>query len=490
MHSVKPMTLSTLMAAVMVVAPTWVEAQQTSVSNVALDKPASQSSTFEKSDAGRAVDGNTDGNYFNGSVSSTPKSAGAWWKVNLVTPHDVEYIKIWNRTDAVKERLRDFVVEYLDKNGAVITSERHGGTVEGSVTIRKSVAEVYQVKVRFHNRSDWLTLAEVEVFGRPFVGRNVAPALVDRNVALGKPASQGPFYGELFNASRAVDGDTNGMFMVGSTSSTNARSEAKGDEPKEAWWKVNLGAAHQINKVTIWNREDCCTQRLSNFDLDYLDASGNVLASHAFNGSVDRAADINLSVSGVHEIRIRLREDGRAEGEYYLSLAEVEVFGSPQSFPNVALGKPTTQSTTSDLRPLLGINDLALSSYAVDGNTNIDGQGELRSKTKPEKKPWWIVDLGKAHDIYKVVLWNSFGYFTEYSDLINFNVDYLDQNETVIATKTHPSRAGRWTQIDLSGKGVYKVRVQLNGGNPNRINTVLSLAEVQVFGIPSAAARR
>jgi hypothetical protein len=55
-------------------------------------------------------------------------------------------------------------------------------------------------------------------------------------------------------------------------------------------------------------------------------------------------------------------------------------------------------------------------------------------------------------------------------------VDLLDQNGNVIAKQDHPSQAGYQTDFEFQAKGVFGVRVQLNGQN------YLSLAEVEVFG--------
>src|SRR3712207_7898437 len=56
---------------------------QTGETNLALGQPATQSSTGWDSPAGRAVDGNTDGNWFNGSVTHTEGDYQAWWQVDL-----------------------------------------------------------------------------------------------------------------------------------------------------------------------------------------------------------------------------------------------------------------------------------------------------------------------------------------------------------------------------------------------------------------------
>src|SRR3712207_3841323 len=76
-------------------------------------------------------------------------------------------------------------------------------------------------------------------------------------------------------------------------------------------------------------------------------------------------------------------------GTNYLSLREVEVFGSP----NLAAGKAATQSSTYPA-PNIGADS------AVDGNAaNI-------THTNLESRPWWQVDLGSVQSLTAVRLWN------------------------------------------------------------------------------------
>src|SRR6185369_2311525 len=80
--------------------------------NLALGKPASQSSTM--SAAGAAVNGTTDGNFYHGSVTATNRDAGAWWQVDLGASVPVNSVVIWNRTDCCAERLEDYWVFLSD----------------------------------------------------------------------------------------------------------------------------------------------------------------------------------------------------------------------------------------------------------------------------------------------------------------------------------------------------------------------------------------
>ena len=64
--------------------------------------------------ANAAVDGNTDGNFFDGSVTHTNFETSPWWQVDLGTSTSVNSIVIWNRTDCCGTRLTDYWVFVSD----------------------------------------------------------------------------------------------------------------------------------------------------------------------------------------------------------------------------------------------------------------------------------------------------------------------------------------------------------------------------------------
>jgi parallel beta-helix repeat protein len=87
------------------------------VVDVAQGKVATQSSNVSGADvcggpplASRAVDGNTDGNYYDCSVSHTGIELQPWWQVDLAASQDIASIKVWNRTDCCGDRLVNYHV--------------------------------------------------------------------------------------------------------------------------------------------------------------------------------------------------------------------------------------------------------------------------------------------------------------------------------------------------------------------------------------------
>ena len=68
-----------------------------------------------------------------------------------------------------------------------------------------------------------------------------------------------------------MDGNTDGIFNRAST--THTLREAG------AWWQVDLGSELYVTAVTVYNRADCCGDRLQNFD---------VILSNSFGTNVRR----------------------------------------------------------------------------------------------------------------------------------------------------------------------------------------------------------
>jgi uncharacterized repeat protein (TIGR01451 family) len=149
--------------------------------NVAQGKAATQSSTFPgyaTDGASAAVDGNTDGNFGDGSVTATVLDGNPWWQVDLGASTAVNSIVIWNRTDCCSSRLSDYWVFVSDTpflpSDAPVTLQNRPGTFSShqtsapnpSTTIAAGAQGRY-VRVQLHSTiGNYLSLAEVQVFGQ------------------------------------------------------------------------------------------------------------------------------------------------------------------------------------------------------------------------------------------------------------------------------------------------------------------------------------
>ncbi|HEY1186481.1 MAG TPA: PVC-type heme-binding CxxCH protein, partial [Gemmata sp.] len=90
--------------------------------NAARKGKASQSSTDYGGSASRAIDGNTNGSYSDGSSTHTREGTdNPWWEVDLGREVPVEQIVVWNRTDGnLGSRLANFTVRVLDADKRVV----------------------------------------------------------------------------------------------------------------------------------------------------------------------------------------------------------------------------------------------------------------------------------------------------------------------------------------------------------------------------------
>ena len=298
------------------------------------------------------------------------------------------------------------------------------------------------------------------------------------DLALHRAATQSSTYSPgTTDASRAVDGSTDGLWGDGLVSCTFYTPNA--------WWQVDLGASANVNSVVVWNRTDCCGNALSDYWVFVSNAPfgpndtpvtlqyrAGTFSSHQ---TVQPNPSATITIPGAQGRYVRVQ----LGGTNFLTLAEVQVFGSLQSAPDLALHRAATQSSTYSP----GTTD---ASRAVDGSTDgLWGDG-LVSCTFYTPNAWWQVDLGASANVNSVVVWNRTdccgNALSDYWVFVS-NAPF-GPNDTPV---TLQYRAGTFsshqrvqpnpsTTITIPGAQGRYVRVQLSGAN------FLTLAEVQVFG--------
>jgi hypothetical protein len=148
---------------------------QANLTDLALTGTATQSSTYPWSPtlgAANAIDGNTDGSVYHGSVTHTLEDLKAWWQVDLKGTHAITSIVIWNRTPdpegSVMDRLSNFSVSVADSQHNTVWTDSYytsGGYPNPSLTITLPTNTSGEfVKVQL-NGTNYLSLAEVQVYG-------------------------------------------------------------------------------------------------------------------------------------------------------------------------------------------------------------------------------------------------------------------------------------------------------------------------------------
>jgi F5/8 type C domain len=119
--------------------------------------------------------------------------------------------------------------------------------------------------------------------------------------------SSDPFGG---SADRAIDSNTSGNWYDNSVTHT--------DYEFQPWWQVDLGATSFVSTVDVYNRTDCCGDRLTNFNV-MVSQDGANWTTFNYPGQGGSPTTVTINTSARY-VRIQL------VGSNYLSLAEVKVW--------------------------------------------------------------------------------------------------------------------------------------------------------------------
>jgi hypothetical protein len=132
------------------------------------------------------------------------------------------------------------------------------------------------------------------------------------NLAQSRTSFQSSTLGNA-NASLANDNNGDGVFSHNSVSHT--------DYQYRPWWQVDLGDIKNIGSVVVFNRTDCCTDRLSDFDIFVSPDGATWQWAQGWTGALQGpSVQLNMSATSGRFVAVQLR------GTNYLSLAEVQVF--------------------------------------------------------------------------------------------------------------------------------------------------------------------
>jgi hypothetical protein len=167
-----------------------------------------------------------------------------------------------------------------------------------------------------------------------------------RNIAHNKPARQSSTLGDA-GAAKAVDGNTDGAFGSGSVSHSLADANA--------WLEVDLGAVEAIDRIRIWNRTDCCGERLADSWILVSDApfpDGEAVEMLRTRPGVWSRANfaagtrLETSTPGLRGRYVRVQLSGATSAaSSHLHLAELEVLqrngGTAASVSIPAAGAPS-----------------------------------------------------------------------------------------------------------------------------------------------------
>lgn len=293
------------------------------------------------------------------------------------------------------------------------------------------------------------------------------------NVAVGKLAYQ-TSHGWDAHPYKAIDGNFRQYYWP-----VHTISQTRDDDGGPYWEVYLMNTIVEVKSVTLFNRVDSNSQRLSDVTISLLDGpGGNELASLSHAGEVGYVGYFEFAnpVGNVQAVRVKIA------AKDYLALSEVYVDGTELGTPlkNVALNKPASMSSTA-------IHEVYTfdASNAVDGNTSGEWKFVAKTDWSTPEALWWKVDLQGTFSIYRILVFNiSDSSKTKMKDL---KVEILDDNEAVVGSMsveegTYPDPWVSMTFDDAVQGSAVRLTVNSN---------ILCIAEVVVLSADNevAAAR-
>ncbi len=290
---------------------------------------ASQSSTSSGGQPSRGIDGNYNQSWGAGSITHTAGEASPWWQVDLGSPQDITGVHLFNRGDCCADRLSNFIVSTSNDPafGSVLSQTHFPGQALSMEKLFLAPSEARYLRVQLADTGATnriLSLAEVDIFNAGPVG-SLSGTVGDLASLFGTATQSSTRVGSGANvASAALDGRFFGDFVREATT-THTNSQVN------PWFEVDLSSAPAkalIKEITLYNRFDCCQDRLSNFRLSIWDGGTEVwgedfLTDGTNPGLIFSVADSSGFLGQGDRVRLELL-GGNAR---VLSLSEIQIWG-------------------------------------------------------------------------------------------------------------------------------------------------------------------
>ncbi|PAA91088.1 hypothetical protein BOX15_Mlig031442g2 [Macrostomum lignano] len=388
-----------------------------------------QSSTAAGGVCERAFDGRTNQNYGAGSCTHTNAEKG-FWQAAIKGFARVRFVRIYNRLDCCSDRLNSFSI-FLD-----------GQECEQSYSSRKSFSvktfrcnKVGQMLVIKNRINTPLTVCEVQIFGNYLSGNPYGARLPMLQCQQSSTAAGGV-------CSRAIDNNDHQLY--GHKSCTHTKNE-------KGWWQARTKSLSHIRTVRIFNRMDCCSERLNNF---VIMVDGHECASYKSNSFFSIRAFKCNRIGQVVTVKNRKTSP--------LTLCEVQVYG-----------KEVKLRTPKNRLPLVSCSQSSTAvkgvcQRAFDGNTNPNWHLNSCTHTKSELG-WWQATLKERSLVRKIRIYNRLDCCSERLNDFSITVD----GQECASFKSSGFFSVKTFQCNKVGQ-----QIRIN----NRKRSPLTLCEVQVFG--------
>lgn len=304
------------------------------ITNVALGKPTTGDVAFGFPTS-NAVDGNL------GNITHSNNVGPVFWQVDFTAAYNVMAVELINRGDGCcPERLNGATLSVLDSTlSPLFTSAPIAGAGVGQVFTFDNGGLGFSGAqyVRVDHANQYLSIAELRAIA------DVAPPPFGNLAQIFGTATQSTT-GFSLPASGAIDGN-----RIGNSISHTAT----GDMTPSL--SVDLGNLYRIEEIGVYTRDNCCTppagvspERDYNLTVEVLDGDGNVVYTHPVYNPWDGVdppgsapivglgasftIDLGAGVIG-KSVRVSKIAQGGANHSEWLSIAELEVYGSTTAVP-------------------------------------------------------------------------------------------------------------------------------------------------------------
>ena len=274
--------------------------------------------------------------------------------------------------------------------------------------------------------------------------------------------------------SRAVDKFINPSWGGGSCTHTTMSSDP--------WWKASTNVPYDtfVTQVAVTNRQDCCWDRLSPFNVAI---NGEACATGVTIGRGEtKKVDCYAQVFREEELEVMVSLSGAGR---ILTLCEVQVYHDANHMPSAPPPAPLAPYSTPAMPVLFDMTGASSAqsstthngepSRALDGIDNSKWTGGSCTHTASSSDPWWVAEVATDREVHVTEV-----KVTNRNDCCWGRLDPFDVsiNGETCATGVSIGRGATATVpcVSTVPEGNLKVKVSLSGAQ-----RILTLCEVVVF---------